>query len=173
MNKKFILPSIIATLVIIVAVLAFVNKDNFEEKAELNNDAIFAVLENGVEIKTYTMEEIAQLGEATFKANLKSSGKDPVEYDYTGVLLQTIVADAGVSMENKTSAIVSAIDGYVVALSMDKLLDEDNVYLAYKRMDELIGTREAGGDGPYQMIISKDKFSQYWCKYAYSIDIQD
>lgn len=170
--KKFILPIIIVILVLIIGVLAMVNKDTFSEKAQLNNDAIFAVMDAGVEIKTYTMSEISALGETTFKANLKSSGNDPIEYEYTGVLLKTILEDAGLSFENKDSAIVSAIDGYVVAVSMEKLLDDSNVYLAYKRAGELIGTREDGGDGPYQMIISKDQFSQYWCKYAYSIDLQ-
>lgn len=172
MNKKFILPLIIGGLLLIIGVLALINKDTFEEKAQLNNDAIFSVMEKGLEIKSYTMDEIAKLGETTFKANLKSSGNDPVEYEYSGVLLKTILEDAGVSYEDKNSAIVSAIDGYVVALSIEKLLEDDNVYLAYKRGGQLIGTREQDGDGPYQMIISKDQFSQYWCKYAYSIDLQ-
>jgi len=170
--KKLIIPGIILLLILIIGVLALLNKDTFEQKAQLNNDAIFTVLENGIEVKTYTMEAITKLGETTFKANLKSSGKDAVEYEYSGVLLKTILIDAGVSFDNKDSAIVSAIDGYVVALSIDKLLDDTNVYLAYKKMGELIESREEGGDGPYQMIISKDKFSQYWCKYAYSIDVQ-
>lgn len=171
-NKKYLLPMIIVVLVIIIGVLAIMNKETFEEKAQLNNDAIFSVMDGGEEVRSYTMDEIAALGETTFKANLKSSGNDPVAYEYTGVLLKKILVDAGVSFESKESAIVSAIDGYVVAISMEKILDDDNVYLAYKRMGELIGTREEDGDGPYQMIISKDKFSQYWCKYAYSIDLQ-
>jgi len=174
MNKlnKYLLPIIILILVLIIGVLAIINKDTFEEKAQLNNDAIFSVMNDGVEVRSYNMDEIAALGETTFKANLKSSGNDPIEYEYSGVLLKTILEDAGVSLEGKDSAIVSAIDGYVVAIAIDKILDDDNVYLAYKRMGELIGTREEDGDGPYQMIISKDKFSQYWCKYAYSIDLQ-
>ena len=59
------------------------------------------------------------------------------------------------------------IDGYAAALSMDKVMDDDNVYLAYKRDGELLGTKTDGGNGPYQLIISKDKFSQYWVKFAY------
>lgn len=170
--EKYILPIIIIILVVIIGILALVNKDTFKEKAQLNNDAIFTVMEKGLEIKSYTMEDIAKLGETTFKANLKSSGKDPVEYEYSGVLLKTLLEDAGVSTSDKDSGIVTAIDGYVVAISIDKILDDSNVYLAYKKMGELIGTRAEGGDGPYQMIISKDQFSQYWCKYAYSIDLQ-
>ena len=170
--KKYLLASIIIVLVIILAILIKMNKEGFEEKAQLNSDAIFTVLDNGQEVRTYTMEEIKSLGETRFKADLKSSGKEAVEYEYTGVLLKKIVLDSGISLDNKSLAIVSAIDGYLVPLSMDKLLDDQNVYLAYERNGELMANREEGGDGPYQMIISKDSFSQYWCKYAYSIELQ-
>ena len=170
-KQNVIIAIIIAVLIVIIGVTALLNKDNAASKTELNNDAVFAIVENGEEIKSYNMSEIQSLGEVEFYANLKSSGNDPIEHLYTGVPLVNILEDAGVNIEGRDAAIISAIDGYVVSVSMDKVLDEENVYLAYLRGGELIGTREDGGDGPYQLIISKDKFSQFWCKYAYSVEL--
>ncbi len=111
------------------------------------------------------------MGEVEFDANLKTSGNGPIEQKYVGVPLKTIIENAGVKLDENSVAVVSAIDGYSVALTMDKLLDEGNVYLAYICEGELIGTKAEGGKGPYQMVISKDPFSQFWCKYAYNVDV--
>lgn len=172
MKQGKIITVILIVLAVLVAGLVYANKGDLEEKRALNNEAVFVVLEGEKEIKSYNMSEIAALGDTTFEANLKSSGKDPEAHTYTGVLLKAILEDAGLDVGTGGNAIVSAIDGYVVGVTNDKLAEEDNVYLCYIRDGELIGTREEGGDGPYQLIISKDQFSQYWCKYAYSVAYQ-
>lgn len=173
MNKKatIIIGGIIVLLVVIIGVTSFLSREDIAQKKQLNNDAIFSVVLSGEEVATYTMEEIQKIGEKTFDANLKTSGKDPIEYNYTGVLLKNILADAGIEEATIDKAIIYAIDGYAVSIAKEKLLEEDNIYLAYMRENELIGSREEGGKGPYQMIISKDQFSQYWCKYAFKIEI--
>ncbi len=168
---KLKLTGVIILLIVIIAVLAYINKDTLVEKQQLNNDAIFVVLDKGNEIASYNMDQIITFGENKFKANLKADGKESVEYEYTGVLLKAILEDAGVEFDGKETAIISAIDGYVVAVSIEKLMEDDNVYLAFKREGDWLATREEGGRGPYQMIIRKDKFSQYWCKYAYSVEL--
>lgn len=172
-KNNIIIISVMVLMIIAIGGTAYINRENLEEKKQLNTDAIFSVIVNGEEVASYNMEEIAALGETTFKANLKSSGKAPIEYEYTGVLLKLVIEDAGVSIEDMNNAVVSAIDGYVVAYTIDKLAADDNIYLAYKREGELIGTRDDGGRGPYQVIVSKDKFSQYWVKYAYSVELNE
>lgn len=172
MKQGKVIAIVLVVLALLVIFLAYINKDTLVEKQQLNNDAVFAVLQEEETLKAYTMEEIAALGEVTFEANLKSSGKDPVPHTYTGVLLKNILVDAGLKPSEGGSAIVSAIDGYVVGVTNEKLMDDDNVYLVYMKDGTLIGTREEGGEGPYQMIISKDAFSQYWCKYAYSVALK-
>ncbi len=163
---------IIVILAVIIAVAAYFNRENVADKKALIENAEFIVYDNGQEVVRYDMQEISEMGETTFKANLKTSGKAPIPYEYTGVLLKNILVEAGISLEGKSSVIVSAADGYVVAVDIDKVLDENNVYLAYRREGELIGTKESGGKGPYQMIISKDQFSQHWCKYAISAEVK-
>ena len=170
-NTK-ILISVILVLVIISAVAIMMNKDNVKAKKELNDNAVFILMDKGEEIASYNMTEIQAIGEADFTATLDTSNTDPEDFQYTGVLLKNVFEHAGISLEGREAVIVSAVDGYTVALPMDKFMEDDNVYLAYKKEGELSGTREEGGKGPYQMIISKDQFSQFWCKYAVSADIQ-
>jgi hypothetical protein len=168
-----IVAGIIAVLVLIIVITTMMSKDGIETKRALNNDAVISVSFEGSEIKSYDMEAIDALGREAFEANLKASGKDPVTHTYEGVLLKKVLTDAGVDLESITAVVVYAIDGYAVSLSTDKLMEDDNVYLAYIRDDALIGTREENGDGPYQMIIKNDPFSQYWCKYAYEIAVNE
>lgn len=169
-KSTMMITGIMVFLVLVVGITAYLNQENAARKT--NDDAIFTIYEDGQQIAAYNMVEIQAMGEESFQAHLKTNGKDPISYTYTGVLLKTILEKAEVSLQGKTSVIVSAIDGYVVSVSMDKVMADDNVYLAYMRESELIGTREDGGKGPYQMIIRKDPFSQYWCKYAYSAELK-
>ena len=67
--------------------------------------------------------------------------------------------------------LIKAIDGYVVALDSKEILIDNNVYLVYKRDDEFLKDRDNGGDGPYQLIITTDEFSQRWCKNIVEIEI--
>ncbi len=173
MNKQTkIIIGVFVCMGVILGVTVYMGRDDLAVRTELNNDAIFTIMEEGQKVREYTMSEIQAMGETHFKANLKSSGQAAIEYTYQGVLMKTILENAGVNFEGKNAAIVTAVDGYVVSVGMDKLMDDENVYLAYMREGELIGTYEEGGRGPYMMIISKDQFSQYWCKYAYSVELQ-
>ena len=110
--------------------------------------------------------------EENFNATLDTSSTDPKEFEYTGVLLREIIKKVDINLENKELAAVTGADGYTVAVSIDKIMEEDNVYLSYKRQGHPLGTRDDGGSGPYQLIIRKDKFSQNWCKYAVKVDIR-
>lgn len=172
-KNNIIIGSVLLLMVVLLGVTLFLNKDTIEEKQQLNKDAIFAIIVNGEEVATYNMEEISELGETNFKANLKTSGKDPIEYEYTGVLLKNIIADAGIDLGTMKSVTVSAIDGYVVAYTMEKIMAENNIYLTYMREGELLGTKEDGGKGPYEVIVSQDQFSQFWVKFAYSVELKN
>lgn len=173
MNKNTkILAGIIILLAAISAVAIFLNQDNVAANKELNNNAIFVVLDDGKEVASFNMSEIQAIGEVEFNATLRSSGSEPKDHVYTGVLLKDIFAKANTVIEGKDAVIVTAADGYTVAVTMDKFMDDDNVYLAYMKDGELLGTKEDGGSGPYQMIIRKDPFSQFWCKFALSAELK-
>lgn len=67
-------------------------------------------------------------------------------------------------MKEDQEITVRAVDGYTVPLNSEEILDEDNVYLAYKIDGETM---------PYQIIIRKDQFSQRWCKDVVEIEINE
>lgn len=168
MKRKITL--VIIILAAIVSVTAYMNLKTVEVKKELQENAEFVIKDNGKEIAKFNMKEIRALGETEFSANLKTNGKEPIPYTYTGVSLKNLFEKYGVDIKDKSALIVTSIDGYTVAVDINKVLEDDNVYLAYMREGESLGNREDGGKGPYQMIISKDKFSQHWCKFAVEAD---
>lgn len=168
--KKYI-AGIIGALIIIVGIMAYLNMKNVQPLIALEQNAEFLVKESGKEVLTFNMEEIRKLGETDFKANYKKNGKDPIQYTYTGVPLNKILEKAGIALEEKTSLVASSVDGYTVAYDMKKVLEDDNIYLSYMKEGESLGNRDDGGSGPFLMVISKDKFSQNWCKYVVEVDI--
>ncbi|WZL72375.1 hypothetical protein QBE52_14945 [Clostridiaceae bacterium 35-E11] len=169
--KKYI-TIVVMVLTIIVGITAYLNMKTVAVKKDLEENALFVIKENGKEIAAIDMKTIKSLGESKFEAKLKKSGEDPTPYTYTGVLLKKIFENYEVELKNKSAVVVKAIDGYTVAVDIEKVLADDNVYLTYMREGEGLGNKEDGGSGPYQMIISKDPFSQYWCKFALEADAQ-
>jgi len=162
----------IIILALIVGVTGFINLKSVEVKKDLEENSRFVIKEKGKEVATLDMKEVRSLGETEFKANLKKSGKDPVRYNYTGVPFKNILMKYNINLDDKSAIVFTAIDGYTVAVEIEKILEDDNVYLVYMRDGDTLGNKENGGNGPYQMIISKDPFSQYWCKFAIEADVQ-
>ncbi|HKL43313.1 MAG TPA: molybdopterin-dependent oxidoreductase [Clostridia bacterium] len=167
------------TLIIIILILVgisstglYLNKDNIKRNKELNEKAIFEIYDSGEFLTAYTMKEIREMGEEKFEATLDTSSTQAKAYEYTGVLLKKIFKAADLEIHNRELVAVTGADGYTVALSINKVIENDNVYLAYKREGISLGTREDGGNGPYQLIIRKDQFSQNWCKYVVKADVR-
>lgn len=173
MNKQSkIIAVMVAVLILVIGITAYLNRGNVEEKTALNNEAIFMIKSGEETVKSYNLEDIKALGEVTFVATKDTSNSDPVEHEYIGVPLVKVFEDAGVEITEDDTIMNTAADGYVVALEASKVLDAENVYLTYRVDGKPIGTREEGGSGPYMIIVSKDQFSQYWCKYALSSEVK-
>lgn len=168
--KKII--TVLLVLAAIVGVTAYLNADGLDKKKEMQKNALLTIKVNGEEVKTINMEFIKELGEEEFNANLKTNGKAPVEKTYTGVPLIKVLQACNIDMEGKTQVIAKAVDGYISALKMEEVLDEKNVYVAYKEDGEFLGTKENGGSGPYKVIIAKDQFSQRWCKFLSEVEVK-
>lgn len=161
-----------ATIAIVSIIFGFLNARTLDERLSLQESATISIKSGGEEIGTLTMKEIQDLGLKDFKANLKRNGKEPIEYTYTGVLLRDAIQSLDISLDGKSHIEAKAVDGYTSAISIEKILEDDNVYIAIMREGKPLKGREEDGPGPYQIIISKDKFSQYWCKWAIEVNIQ-
>lgn len=171
MNKNTII-IIIVVLVLVVGVFAYLNRDLIADKKEINESAEVLIRGQDVE-KQFTLDEVRKLGEKEFTADLKSSGNPSEEHTYTGVPVKNLFEQAGIDIKEQEQVTIRSVDGYTIALSSEDILDDDNVYIAYKIDGDSLGTREDGGSGPYQIIIRKDPFSQRWAKFVVEIELND
>ncbi|CCQ97557.1 conserved hypothetical protein [[Clostridium] ultunense Esp] len=162
---------ILVFLIIIMGVFAFMNRKMVKDVqgAEANREII--IKDDGIETKL-KFEDISQIGGKEFTATLDTSDTDPEEQNYTGVLLIKIIEKAGITIEDKRQVIIRGIDGYTVAFGIQEVIDEDNLYLAYKLNGKFLKAKGEGGSGPYQIIARKDEFSQRWCKFVVEIELK-
>jgi len=173
-NKKVwvIIVAIVAVLAIALGVTAYLNMGNLKEKKTLQENAIIVIKSGDKKLAEANMDYITGLGEKEFKANLKKSGKPPVEHNYTGVPMKNLFAGLKIDTTNVTTVVLKAIDGYTSALTLSEVMEDDNVYIVYKMDGKSLGNAENGGDGPYQALIRKDPYSQRWCKLLTEIELK-
>lgn len=162
---------VIFILIILMGVFAFINRELVKDKRETLEKAEIIVKGDGME-GLIRFEDIVELGEVEFLATLDTSDTDPEDHSYTGIPLINIIDEVGIAIKDKKQLIVRGIDGYTVAFSIDELMDEDNIYLAYKMNGKYLDRKERGGSGPYQIVVKKDQFSQRWCKFVVELEIR-
>lgn len=168
-NKKIIL--IMTVLVIALAVLIILNQDNMNQAVEVYENMKIEIINKDNSPKLYDFDKISGLKVHTFKAFLNESGKEPQKQEYTGVLVKDILSDANIDITSFKAILVTAVDGYTVAIEKEKVNEDDNVYLVYKANGQFLKSKDNGGNGPYQIVIAKDQFSQNWCKYVIKIEL--
>lgn len=163
---------IIAALIIVLGVTAYLNRGDMAFKKESQDDGVFVIKSGGQEVARVDMQFVKSLDKVDFEANLKRSGKDPEKHTFTGVPMKTIFEKLNVDVQGKSTVVVKAVDGYASAISLDEALEENNVYIAYAIDNKPLGKKEDGGSGPFEMVISKDPFSQRWCKFVSEVEFQ-
>jgi hypothetical protein len=173
-NKKAAVTIIIVAAILLIAlgVTAYLNLGNIKEKKALQENAVFLIKSGDTKLAEVNMDYLANVGEKDFKANLKKSGKPPVEHNYTGVAMKDLFKKLNIDTGNSSTVILKAIDGYTSAIKLSEVMEDDNVYIAYKMDGKSLGNSENGGDGPYMVIIRKDIYSQRWCRFLIEIDLQ-
>jgi len=66
----------------------------------------------------------------------------------------------------------NASDGYRIILSAEEIAEPSNVYLTFERDGEILKSKKEGGNGPFQLVIRRDPFSQRWIKHVNEIILQ-
>lgn len=167
-NKKIWIT--IGILLCLVIGLGFLNKKGIDSTAKENCE--ISIKLNGEEKGRYSLEDLEKKSGKDFKATLKRSGKEGEIHTYTGILLKDLLKDSGIFIKEDDVVISKAEDGFTVSTPANKVLEDDNVYLAYKMDGEYLKPKEEDGSGPFQLVVSKDQFSQYWCKFCIEVDVQ-
>jgi hypothetical protein len=169
-NKKLIM--IIMVLALSILILGYMNIKSIEPKANEEGSITFVAGEKSVKL---TFDEITSLSHVEFRATEDTSKSGPTPRKYKGVLLKDALNKASINDEmiaNSSKIIVTGLDGYVIALSKDEVLSNNNVYLAFEKDGKPLGTMKKGGSGPFQMIATSDSFSQRWCKYVIEVSLE-
>lgn len=108
----------------------------------------------------------------TFPAVVRSSGKKPVATEYKGVEMSKLFHTLNIDLSNVEKIIFNATDGYRIILSTEEINEPNNVYLTYERDGEPLKSKKQGGNGPFQLIIRQDPFSQRWIKHVDEIVLE-
>jgi len=171
--KNKALVAIIVVLASAVGVLAFLNQSNLANKQQSGANPVLLVKAEGERVGEIDLNRIRTLGEAKFVATQRSSGKAPVDREFTGVPLKAVLAAVDSEFQAKGSQVVAqAVDAYVTAYPMEKVLEDENIYLVYEQDGEPLGSKSEGGSGPLLLVVRKDTYAQYWCKFLAEVDIR-
>lgn len=102
----------------------------------------------------------------TFPAVVRSSGEKPVETQYKGIELIKLFESLEIDLSSFRRATFNASDGYRIILSLEEIRDPSNVYLTFERDGQVLKSKKEGGNGPFQLVIRRDPFSQRWIKHV-------
>lgn len=108
----------------------------------------------------------------TFPAVVRSSGSKPVETEYKGIELAKLFTTLDIDLSGYTKITFNASDGYRIILTIEEIKEPSNVYLTFERDGEILKSKKQGGNGPFQLIIRRDPFSQRWIKHVDEIILQ-
>jgi DMSO/TMAO reductase YedYZ molybdopterin-dependent catalytic subunit len=133
--------------------------DTLQVKGAVNNPA------------NLTLAEISSFPSITREVTLTSSGhqSDNGNYTYTGVTLKEILTQTQIS-SNATKVYIQASDGYGTTLTNSET-ENDNVFIAYLKDGSPLTLLSDGGEGPFRLIISNDKYAQRWVRGVVTITV--
>jgi len=167
-------PTKIAIIVIAVLAVAFggtltvfliKNKDNRETYEEHN----IIIYTGNTLIGEFSFDDLLEYSPAVeFKATYKTSGKPPVEKNYSGIYMKDLLEALNINLSLYTSVKMKASDGMEKVYSVNDVLEEGNVYIANlvegkpfnEGIDPLAYLKPEEDGGPYVVIKAHDIYSQ-------------
>ena len=159
MQKKLI-AGIIAVLVVIAAVLAFVNRGGDKNVSGL-------VLAGGGKEITVAWEEV---GGQSFEGDLVNGKGEVSHHEYTGSELQALLQAKGIEVTESSVITATSEDNYSAELTGAELLEAGKVYVALTDGGKQIEGID-GGQGA-QLIVFGDQNSKRAVRYLKTISVQ-
>ena len=155
-NKKSLVVIIVILLLgAAVAVLAILNRPSQTLDAEK-----IAVLADGETVAVLEAEQLASLTAAEFSKELVSANHDNQGGVWTGVplceLLDSVIPDW---QERYATVCARAEDNYLTSFSKEEVLAADDIYVCWMLDGEPLGSKAAGGTGPFRIIVRNDEFA--------------
>ena len=159
MQKKSI-ATIIAILVVVAAVLVFVNR-----KGDKNVSGLI-LSGSGKEI-TVAWEDV---GGQSFEGDLVNGKGEVTHHEYTGSELQALLAANGIEVTESSVITAASEDNYSAELTGAELLEAGKVYVALTDGGKQIEGID-GGQGA-QLIVFGDQNSKRAVRYLKTISVQ-
>lgn len=163
-TRKNIISTVLIIIVLILSASAYL--------LNVENDPSI-ILREGEEKQTVEGDFIYNHPESiSFPAVVRSSGNRPVETEYKGVELSKLLSSLDMDSLDMENITLNAEDGYRVILASEEINETKNIYLVFERDGERLKTKRQEGNGPFQLIIRRDPFSQRWIKHVNEIIIE-
>jgi len=159
MQKKLI-AAIIAILVVVTAVLIFVNR-----KGDKNVSGL--VLAGGGKEVTIAWEDV---GGQAFEGDLVNGKGEVTHHEYTGSELQALLAANGIEVTESSVITAASEDNYSAELTGAELLESGKVYVALTDGGKQIEGID-GGQGA-QLIVFGDQNSKRAVRYLKTISVK-
>ena len=157
-------------LVIVVSVLAWMNRLRVGDVDGLQEDSFFYVVAGESE-HIVGIGDLEAVGLRDVDANYKTNLKPAVQKRYTGASLRSVLDSLGVDYSEARRVSFSATDGYVSAAPIADALNEESCFIVIAEAGKPLGNRASGGVGPFMVIFAKERYSQRWCKLLYEITV--
>ena len=159
MQKKLI-AGIIAILVVVTAVLVFVNR-----KGDKNVSGL--VLAGGGKEVTVAWEDV---GGQAFEGDLVNGKGEVTHHEYTGSELQALLAANGIEVTESSVITAASEDNYSAELTGAELLESGKVYVALTDGGKQLEGID-GGQGA-QLIVFGDQNSKRAVRYLKTISVK-
>ena len=159
MQKKLI-AGIIAILVVVAAVLVFVNR-----KGDKNVSGL--ILSGGGKEITIAWEDV---GGQSFEGDLVNGKGEVTHHEYTGSELQALLAANGIEVTESSVITAASEDNYSAELTGAELLEAGKVYVALTDGGKQIEGID-GGQGA-QLIVFGDQNSKRAVRYLKTISVK-
>ena len=159
MQKKMI-TGIIAILVVVTAVLVFVNR-----KGDKNVSGL--ILSGGDKEITVAWEDV---GGQSFEGDLVNGKGEVTHHEYTGSELQALLAANGIEVTESSVITAASEDNYSAELTGAELLEAGKVYVALTDGGKQLEGID-GGQGA-QLIVFGDQNSKRAVRYLKTISVK-
>lgn len=165
-NQKRILSVVIALLMIIIVVFAFLNRDN-----ENHQEGQLLIKSDDTRLGVLTVADLQKLPAVQKKMVIQSTG-GMEKHEFTGApLLEALNSiDPGLS-QKYTRVITKGIDNYTSVVEMSEVLRPNNVFIVYADYGKPLKTK-TGGEGGMRIIIYQDDFGQRFTNFLTSLELQ-
>ncbi len=157
-------PKLLAVIAVLLAAVIAVTWYMHSREIQDTDDRL-SVMYDGNEVVSYSLSEIIDMKNITVYADIKSAKAADEKGDYTGVRLDVLLKNAGVS--DFETIIFTAGDGYSAAADADETKE---ILVAYEKDGETLGYFTKGGTGPLRCVMLEDSYGNRSIKYLTEIN---